>query len=432
MSHKLRVILFLALGISAIAAVIWLFLHPEVFEFTKTVQEPTQTEENQEIEVLALDVTKNTNELPPAGSGVTFFYQQTSIKDPGTETWANDDIGRTIISSHSPLAQKRLTIADLDVPPDRGGTIVSAIFGKDLLVHRYQVEGDGIFSLDGEITPIESSWNKIRSTNNIWEVEQISTYFDVPQTYRLTNLQTNVTQEFTLNTSFSDEQTPVFMPSAVSDDGTQLIFGQIHANDGWMSQTDLVLYNIPTQSIENFANLSSVKELFKGEDLEDRLFTDKIYSWYFDREQNKIIMTFSALGPATEPGMIDVIPIGPSKVYVIDVETDTSQLVLEDELFYISNAYLSPDGKSLAYGFTTNPDRIWITDIGATRENNDAIVSGRLLDWVDHYLVVARNQDLLLYDLTNTKQPITVLGRTIGQYGDPDYQSVEYIGYLSL
>lgn len=432
MSHKLRVILFLILGILTISLVIWLYLHPEVFASPKTIETPIQTEEEQEMLVPVSDVTTNTNELPPSGSGVTLFYQTTSIQDRGTMDWANDDIGRTVISAFNASSKKSFTIADLVVPPDRDGTIVSAIFGKDLLVHRYRVEGDGIFSLRGEITPVKSSWNTIRSSNNLWEVEQISTYFDVSQTYRLTHLPTNVTQEFSVDTSFSADKSPIFMPSVISDDGAYLVFGQVHSNEGWFGQTDLVLYDISSRTMQNFANLSSVKELFEKEDLKNQLGSSKTYSWYFDVPQRKIILTVSSLGPAEEPGMIDVIPVGPSKVYLIDVETDTSQLVLKDELFYIANAYLSPDGKSLAYGFTTNPDRIWITNIGATRENDDAIISGRLLDWIDRYLVVARNQDVLVYDLTNTNQPITVLGRTIGQYGDPDYQSVEYIGHLSL
>ena len=118
---------------------------------------------------------------------------------------------------------------------------------------------------------------------------------------------------------------------------------------------------------------------------------------------------------------------GPSEVHLIDLMSGQGRVILEATQL-LSGAHLSPDGT--LYAYTTQIGDIFVVPIDAEPTNAHVKISGTILDWVDDVLVIYRNEELILYNLTD--DTVTALGRSIGRRYDPDWTTVRYFGILTI
>ncbi len=427
MSHKIRVAFFLLFGCAVIAAIIFLSRGDFLKQEQPVVMDSPVSDNNIAPEQ---DQPETSPEL---SSGMNILFQKTSIKDPGTQDWANDDTGLTQIYAYNTNTKQQNTLAEIPVPPERGGSIVTYPYGPDLLVHRYGNEGDAILSLDGKVEEIPSTWNKIRSTSGQWEVESTTVYdrANLKTGFYVLNRSTGESRDINLDPLISDELKGQLSPVFIDDAGKAVLLIQQYGSLEGLPQGGSFIYNLATNSLQELSSLSSFKDILETEHIGAAYpTTDRTYTTSFDVDHQMILLTTYRFSTENENEMGGNIPLGPSRVYLIDVAKNTSRLALESQDFYLANARLSPDGTSIACGYSANPDAVWVTKIGEKAVNSDMIVSGTLIDWVGNTLVVQRGDDLLLYDLTpGVAQPITVLGHSLGAYQDTDYARYEYIGH---
>jgi len=119
------------------------------------------------------------------------------------------------------------------------------------------------------------------------------------------------------------------------------------------------------------------------------------------------------------------------------ISGEITDLVEPHSSLFIERVFLSADGNFWSPVFSDGAegvqDCIRVLSVGRvliTDNEMQCLMSGKVIDWVEDILVVKRDEELALYNLTAKK--IVVLDENIGESWDPDYQFVEYIGTIKI
>ncbi len=366
--------------------------------------------------------------VAPLSSGTYLLYQVDRVADYGPKDWANDDVRETVIYRHRiGSSDPDSVVAKID-SQDTDGSVIASTFGTDLLVHRYSNTGDAIVSLDGTAKKISENWGLIRSKNGRYEVE----YKDLNDSPAKEKLAGHIsfrdrvakTEKILTLPIGDDTLTPVSpKPIALSDDGLTVSVAYV---GGWEGPGKAMMWKLETTT-----NTST--ELKSFSKLTDLDFSKHLYTYTMSADFSKIIVaqTGVAADQGSE-GMGGPAPGGATDVYLIDTKTDTSQLIFQDKDFTLYPVAISPNGLEWQYSIG-NDESLWIgpSAPGHIRENKDRFTQGRLLEWLDHGLVVDRHGNDIVY-IDRTTHGVTVLGRNSGSYNDPDYQTVNYIGSIEI
>ncbi|HBR80456.1 MAG: hypothetical protein UX09_C0001G0054 [Candidatus Uhrbacteria bacterium GW2011_GWE2_45_35] len=119
------------------------------------------------------------------------------------------------------------------------------------------------------------------------------------------------------------------------------------------------------------------------------------------------------------------------------ISGEITDLVIPHSFLSIDRVFLSSDGNFWSPVFNDGAegiqDCVRVLSVGQELvEDNETqcLMSGKVVDWVDDLLIVKRDGELVLYDLT-TKMTI-ILDRDICESWDPDYQIIDYIGTIKI
>lgn len=354
-----------------------------------------------------------------AEPGLFFIHQETTISDEGTEEWANDDVNqvkiiRTNIEEGKIVSQQE--IASL-FNENKTGSIISEIVGKNILVHRYKEFTDAFLSLNGTEEAVQTTtdsgwWNVLLSEDGTRKIEwqylfeekrtgkTVMKIFD--ENNRLIEEQTFDPETFGLEIGHME-------PFLLTEDKTTVYLRQVFEGGGYVA--GLWAFDVETGETRSYP------------------FIKEKHIWKFSIDPKTHMLIGITFIPQEFMGEL---PQGPSAVYLLDLKTEKSQTIFSDDHFAIANALLSPDGKMFAYSYFAEEQNpaVWIVPVGARAEGSTIYVkvSGNLLDWKQDWLVLNRNQELILYNIkTDSVLPIA---RSKGASFDPDYVSVDYVGIL--
>ena len=141
-----------------------------------------------------------------------------------------------------------------------------------------------------------------------------------------------------------------------------------------------------------------------------------------------IAIQTSANGPVMEIG--GNAPSGPTKIYLVDLATNTGRIILEDDAL-LQGVRLSSD--STMWTYSSEDGVVRVLRIGATPTNADMKVSGTVKDWIGETLIVDRDGELILYHLNDNT--VTSIARSVGGWWgwvDPDKVMVQYVGTITI
>ncbi|MEK7615245.1 MAG: hypothetical protein AAB431_02575, partial [Patescibacteria group bacterium] len=161
-------------------------------------------------------------------------------------------------------------------------------------------------------------------------------------------------------------------------------------------------------------------------------FSKQSYAYSLNADQSKIIVSQMGVrdGDSFE-GMGGPEPAAPSDIYLINTNTDTAARIFIDKDFPISPIVLGPDGTEWGYDIYESGS-IWLMSVvDKDRVNQNHFTNGRLLDWLKDGIVVDRNGNDVAY-IDRVTHKATVLARNAGSYYDSDFQTVNYIGSITI
>lgn len=370
-----------------------------------------------------LDVSSQTAETIPTvvstkpTPGTYLVYQTTTISDRGKPDLVNDDVHVTKVYQKNLADGSEQLLATSQLVTD--GPVLK-LYGKDVLFHRYNGPDDAVIALDGTVTTKKSEWGTFRSKDGRFEVHYTSIY-DNPKAntvdIRVVNLVDNTEKKYTLTSkdlaNFSPGQ-PI--PVGITLDGTTLFLSS--TNPGSDTPTSGRYFSVAVDTWVVSEITPKEIPVQKNESMSIKFFP----------EQQMMLVSVYGTEPCTDC-MGGVTATAPSKIYLYSIVQKTAKLILENKDFLISPVRLSEDGTLLAYGI--NNENIWVTLFNAPKTNDQLVMQGTLLDWMDIGMVVERKGGDFVYIDSATKK-ITQLGRSIGSYNDADYQKFEYIGAVTL
>jgi len=121
---------------------------------------------------------------------------------------------------------------------------------------------------------------------------------------------------------------------------------------------------------------------------------------------------------------------GPSSLHMVDLETDEGIELYSSDHLAFGNPRISPDAKSVAYTLSNGQADVWITDLDVAGHDR-RVISGKVLDWISggKWLVVDRDNEIQLVNVEDGT--IVSVARRSGQYPDPDFHGIDYIGIVS-
>ena len=377
-------------------------------------QTPTPVTETPSKEVEANAVATPLTPKP----GTYLIYQITTISDRGKPDWANDDVQETKLYRKNIADGSEQLISTSSLRSDQG-SVVSQIYGKDILVRRFNGPDDAVIELDGTVTTKKSEWGTLRSRDGRFEVHYTSIYDDTKEnTMDIRILNREDKTEKTLHFKKSDfvekySYEPVLV--GLSSDGVNLFIRTAYTESD-IPTSYYSSVNVNTGLITNIS--PSGIAVKKNETINTQLYPE---------QQMLLISVYGTKSCADCMGGDTA--TAPSKIYLYSIPQKTLTLVFEDKEFFISPVQLSEDARLLAYGI--NNENIWVTPFNIPRTNDQNITQGTLLDWMESGMVVERKGGDFVYIDSATKK-ITELGRTRGAYQDADFQRFEYIGSVTL
>lgn len=354
--------------------------------------------------------------------GTYLIYQMGRVKDYGSQEWANDDVNETTLYAWKIGESEPHVISTILSESTRGGVFAS-IFGEDLLVHRYSKNGAAIVSLDGVVQEIPEIWGSMRSKNGRFELAYASVYDGEASqksgTIVLWDREQDTQQTFRVDDKKLALDAGELQPTAITNDGSVIYLTAVFSGEGSIAPR---LWKLFTQN-------GDVVEVVSLHALEADTKTPHAYFTTLDPDRALLYVSQMALvdDPTNEMGGMS--PGAPTTLYKIDLAHDSATRVFQDDSFALEPIAISPDGETFAYGIEGSA--VWIMPKGhEQRANADMVSQGALLDWFESGMVIRRQDDVIYLDSgTRRVQP---LGRSIGYYRDPDYQTFEYIGSITI
>ena len=349
--------------------------------------------------------------------GPQIIYQTTRVKDRGSDDAADDDVEETIIY-RADMTGKSTVMATID-SARRAASPRAEIIGQDIFVHNYTDGHDVWLNLEG-VTDVSGnrSNDNIANTDNRLANRDSSVWVDYSLEYE--NRAAAVTMRIgwlgmdeALNEHVTLEPPEPFeldpaelgitlgyaVPFVISDDGKTVYIREICECDA-ISLRGLWRFDIATQTLTKITYIVE-------QDVEEY----KINS----ATKQLIGVSYAHDGPETDFG--GGAPSGPSAIHLVDLQTGDGKEIFSSDTFVFGSAFLSPDGMIYAHDY--RDDIVRVRAVGAQRQNSDDVISGNVLDWVDDTLIVDRDGEIILYDLTTDM--VTSVARTIGgRYADPD------------
>ncbi|PJA47285.1 hypothetical protein CO172_02110 [Candidatus Uhrbacteria bacterium CG_4_9_14_3_um_filter_36_7] len=394
----------------------------------KTLRNPVRTIVNE-----TNQSTQNNTNTTPNNNGpknipsISFLYQTTRIIDDGKEEWRNDDTDETTLyrifindkNAGDAPTQKITSI----ISKATTGSVISEVFGEKLLVHRYKTnpaseqgvisEYDALVKLNGSFQIFQTpGWQSMIASKNGEIFATWQTTSEPKNRYLITklsvkNIQGDILTEKIFDPSVFGITMGEIEPFLINNAGDAVYLRNVFGGEGYT--TGVWRFDIKTGEVKSYPYLTD----------------NKIWQFRVDPGLEKLVgVTFSV------PTEMGTPPTGPSSIHILDLKTEEGQKILEDQTLVFQNPFIDPDGKSISFSYSSDvrDSVVWIVPIGEAPENQDIKISGRLLDWVSSWLVVNRNQEIILYN-TQTKQLIS-LAESKGFVTDPDYITVEYIGNI--
>lgn len=135
------------------------------------------------------------------------------------------------------------------------------------------------------------------------------------------------------------------------------------------------------------------------------------------------------VGATFECESVESCGTGPSALYVVDLASETAKKLLENPFGPYRDPHVSPDGSQVAYTRVSGAAEIRVVPI-ADPTGDRRVISGNALDWTPDgtHLVVDRDSALQLVDVESGT--VTTVARRQGNYLDPDYKGLDYIGII--
>lgn len=353
--------------------------------------------------------------VPPA-PGTYVIFQTTRVVDRGTEDWANDDTEETGIFFY-PLAGAVTPSIFTNVlaGPDWDGLVWSEVVGQEVLVHRASVDGDGLVGLDGQWVKMESGDGRriANRDGSVW-VDYAMTYDNRAATVSM-NIQNSKQLDNNQNVVHVDLD-PAELgislgyaePFMISDDGSQVYVRQICECDA-IGLTGFWVIDVATQKLTSVGYLSA-----KG-----------IHQYEVNPTTKQLIGVSNVLGEDFTQG-----PSGPSAIHLVDLTTGVGKVLQSepDDSVVLGNPFLSDDGSM--YSFDLMEGIIRTAKVGTPNKNYIATTDGRVLAWVDGWMVLDRDGAIVLHRIADKTE--TVLARSEAEYSDSDYVRAQFVGVITV
>ncbi len=121
---------------------------------------------------------------------------------------------------------------------------------------------------------------------------------------------------------------------------------------------------------------------------------------------------------------------GPSSIHMVDLATENNVELYSSDHLAFGNPRISPDAGRVAYTMSNGQADVWIADLSVAGHER-RVISGKVLDWISdgQWLVVDRDNEIQLVKIKDGT--IISVVRRSGQYPDPDFYGVDYIGIVS-
>lgn len=349
------------------------------------VDDPTQEEEG---------IASDEELLAPLQKGAYVLYQLTRQADAGEQLVANDDTKETIVYRHRLGADDAEPLKTISTPFSSAGPFVE-LFGDSVLIHDWEQRIDTHLALDGTFqtrpqatkryhAPVGSTWIEYTQDDENVNV----TFFE------------GDTQEETIVLSvdaFEEEVLELVVPIGLTQDGRRLYLR------------------------EGASVIDGVWSYDRDEETLKRYASEEMFPPFVSSGAEQLI------GTMYEVPSVGALPEGPSVVQLMDLATGAVRTIAYDEDRAFVDPILSPDGTQYAVVDPTT-NIISVTSVKDQPNFEDRLISGRLLDWVGNMLVLERDRELIVFDPRS--RAVNSIAQSIGSYGDPDWQDINYIGII--
>lgn len=197
-------------------------------------------------------------------------------------------------------------------------------------------------------------------------------------------------------------------PFLVSDDGNRVYLRQVFEGEG-CDINGLWRYNVMTGDLETIDILKEL-DIHGMNDYSINPKTEQLIGVGY-----KLIDDPEAVGPSCGK------PDGVRTLYLIDLKTGASQVLLQDEDDVYYRPMLSDGGSGYAFQLTGS-ESVWMGTVDSSQAPQEAVL-GYLYDWFGNTLVVDYGNELILYDRLNGNKQV------LGQDEGPDAQ-IDYVGTI--